>query len=77
LKVEHHPVNLSAGIRVDGPWHVQNVNADDRRLKGWLHHFHGVSTRYLDFYLGRFRAIERAPGRTLQPASFLASAVIA
>jgi hypothetical protein len=34
LKVEHHPVNLSAGLRVDGPWHVQNVNAYDSRLKG-------------------------------------------
>lgn len=77
LKVEHHPVNLSAGIRVDGPWHVQNVNAYDSRLKGWLRHFHGVSTRYLDSYLGWFRAIERSPGKTLQPAPFLASAVMA
>lgn len=76
LKVEHHAVNLSTGIRVDGPWHVQNVNAYDSRLKGWLRHFHGVSTRYLDSYLGWFRAIERAPGKTLQPAPFLASAVI-
>lgn len=25
LALEHHAVNLSAGIRVDGPWHVQNV----------------------------------------------------
>lgn len=77
LKVEHHPVNLSAGIRVDGPWHVQNVNAYDSRLKGWLRHFKGVSTRYLDSYLGWFRAIERTPGKTLQPALFLASAVMA
>ena len=77
LKVEHHPINLSAGIRVDGPWHVQNVNAYDSRLKGGLRHFHGVSTRYLDSYLGWFRAIERAPGKTLQPASFLASAAMA
>ena len=77
LKVEHHPVNLSAGIRVDGPWHVQNVNAYDSRLKGGLHPFKGVSTRYLDSYLGGFRAIERTPGKTLQPAPFLASTVIA
>ena len=27
LGIEHHAVNLSAGIRVDGAWHVQNVNA--------------------------------------------------
>ncbi len=77
LNVEHHSVNLSAGIRVDGPWHVQNVNAYDSRLKGWLRHFHGVSTRYLDSYLGWFRAIERSPGKTLQPVPFLASAVMA
>lgn len=76
LKVEHHPVNLSAGIRVDGPWHIQNVNAYDSRLKGWLRHFKGVSTRYLDSYLGWFRAIERTPEKTLQPSLFLASAVM-
>jgi hypothetical protein len=70
LKVGHHAVNLSAGIRVDGPWHVQNVNAYDSRLKGGLRHFHGVSTRTLDSYLGEFRTIERAPGKTLQPAPF-------
>ena len=77
LKVEHHPVNLSAGLRVDGPWLVQNVNAYDSRLKGWFRHFHGVSTRTLDSYLGGFRAIERTSGKTLQPAPFLASAVMA
>ncbi len=26
-KLEHHPLNLSAGIRVLGPFHIQNVNA--------------------------------------------------
>ncbi len=33
---------LSAGIRVDGSWHIQNVKAYDSRLDGWLRHFHGV-----------------------------------
>lgn len=77
LGVEHHPVNLAAGIRVKGAFHVQNVNAYDSRLKGWLQRFKGVSTRYLDSYLGWFRAIERSPGKSLHPASFLASAAMA
>jgi len=33
-------------------YHVQNVNADDSRLKIWMHRFHGVATRYLPSYLG-------------------------
>jgi hypothetical protein len=34
MNVAHHSVNLAAGIRVDGPWHVQNVHAYDSRSKG-------------------------------------------
>jgi len=48
IGVTHHPVNLSAGIRVDGPWHVQNVNAYHSRPKSWMHRFKGVATRYMD-----------------------------
>jgi hypothetical protein len=44
LGVAHHAVNLSAGIRVDGAWHVQNVNAYHSRLKGWVGKFRGVAT---------------------------------
>lgn len=29
----HHAVNLSASIRVDGAWHIQNVNGNHSRLK--------------------------------------------
>ena len=71
LGVEHHAVNLSAGVRVIGPYHVQNVNAYDSRLKEWLRRFHGVATKYLDSYLAWFRAIDRSPGKRLQPAPFL------
>ena len=77
LGVEHHAVNLSAGVRVIGPYHVQNVNAYDSRLKEWLHRFHGVSTKYLDSYLGWFRAIDRSPGKRLQPTPFLTMAAMA
>jgi len=73
--VTHHPVNLSAGIRVDGPWHVQNVNAYHSRLKDWMRRFKGVATRYLDSYLGWFRAIERSRDGDLKPTQWLAMAV--
>ncbi len=76
LGVAHRPIKLSAGIRiVAGVYHVQNVNAYDSRLKAWIRRFHGVATRYLDSYLGWFRAIDRTCGSGLNPASMLASAV--
>jgi IS1 family transposase len=54
----HEAVNLSAGVRVNGAIHVQNVNAYHGRLKQWLQRFHGVATGYLDNYLGWFRALD-------------------
>ena len=75
LGVEHHAVNLSAGIRVDGAWHVQNVNAYHSRLKSWIFKFHGVATCYLENYLGWFRALDREPTGNLKPAQWLAMAL--
>ena len=75
LGVEHHAVNLSAGMRGNGAWHVQNVNAFVSRLRGWLRRFKGVATRYLENYLGWFRALDRSPGFLPEPASLLALAV--
>lgn len=76
MGVAHRPVNLSAGIRVvAGVYHVQNINAYDSRLKGWMRRFHGVATKYLDSYLGWFRTIERSPEGGLKPAQWLALAV--
>ena len=75
LGIEHHAVRVSAGIRVDGPWHVQNVNAYHSRLKSWLRRFKGVSTRYLDSYLGWFRTIDRAPRVMAVPEALLAWAI--
>ncbi len=74
MGVTHRPVNLAAGIRVSGAYHVQNVNAYDSRLKGWLRRFNGVATKYLDSYLGWFRAIDRARGGQINPALLLAQA---
>jgi transposase-like protein len=57
--ITHRPVNPSQKIRVNGPFHIQNVNAYDSRLKGWMSRFHGVATRYLSHYLGWRRLLER------------------
>lgn len=75
LGVEHHAVNLSAGVRVDGAWHVQNVNAYHSRLKAWVQKFRGVATRYLANYLGWFRAIDREKGNGPKPQQWLAMAI--
>jgi hypothetical protein len=75
LGVEHHAVNLSAGVRVDGAWHVQNVNAYHSRLKGWVYKFRGVATCYLANYLGWFRALDREHGDGPKPAQWLAMAL--
>lgn len=63
------------GIRVDGTWHVQNVNAYHSRLKGWVYKFHGVSTRYLANYLGWFRALDREHGNGTNTAQWLRMAL--
>lgn len=75
LDVEHHPVNLSRGIRVQGAWHVQNVNAFGSRLKNWMVRFKGVATKYLANYLGWFRALDRSPRFSPDPVQLLALAV--
>lgn len=75
LGVEHHAINLSAGFRVKGAWHVQNINAFNSRLRGWLRRFKGVATKYLANYLGWFRTLDGATAIASQPASLLALAV--
>lgn len=75
LGVEHHPVKVSSGIRVNGAWHVQNVNAFASRLRQWMVRFKGVSSRYLENDLGWFRALDRSPGFRPAPAYLLAMAV--
>ena len=65
-------VNLSQGQRINGAFHVQNVNAYHSRLKLWLGRFHGVATKYLPNYLGWRRAFEQhgqlTPERLLNAA---------
>ncbi len=75
LGITHRAINLAAGVRVDGPWHIQNANSYHSRLKGWLRKFKGVATRYLDSYLGWFRTTDRLPDTISNPSSFLALAI--
>ncbi len=73
--IAHKPVNLSAGIRVvEAVFHIQNVNAYDSRLKGWMRRFHGVATKYLPNYLGWRRCLERF-SENLTPSVVLAQAM--
>lgn len=44
---------------VDRVFHLQNVNAFHRRLKGWAGRFNGVSTKYLGNYLAWFQTLDR------------------
>jgi transposase-like protein len=75
LGVEHHAVNLSAGVRVKGAWHIQNVNAYHSHLKTWVRRFNGVATRYLANYLGWFRTLKRNTDNSLNPSQWLALAM--
>jgi transposase-like protein len=36
---------------VEKVYHIQNVNAYDSRLKGWMQRFNGVATKYLPNYI--------------------------
>jgi hypothetical protein len=58
--IEHQPINASAGEKVKAhAFHIQNVNAYDSRLKGWMFRFRGVATRYLPNYLGWHRMLDK------------------
>ncbi|PKO36257.1 MAG: IS1595 family transposase [Betaproteobacteria bacterium HGW-Betaproteobacteria-6] len=54
IEVRSTPAKKSAGI-----YHIQNVNAYDSRLKGWMFSFKGVATKYLDNYLGWHRLLDK------------------
>ena len=44
---------------MNGAFHIQNVNAHDSRIKGWMRRFHGVALKYLESYFGWRRMLER------------------
>jgi hypothetical protein len=69
--LEHHALTLSKGLRVQGPWDIQNVNAYHSRLNHCIHRFKGVATSSLASYLGWFRALDRSAQNRGQPAPML------
>jgi len=54
----HISLNASAGERVWGVYHIQNVNGYTSRLKTWMKPFRGVATAYLSNYLGWRRMVD-------------------
>lgn len=73
--IEHHAVIASQGERVkEKVFHIQNVNAYDSRLKGWMMRFRGVATKYLPNYLGWRRLLEKQ-GSELNSQRYLAAAI--
>lgn len=73
MGISHQAVNVSAGKRVRGAIHIQNVNAYHSRYKGWISRFHGVATHYLPNYLGWHWAVDH--DRIVSPEEMLSSAV--
>lgn len=72
--IQHVALVASAGERVSGPYHIQNVNGYQSRFKGWMAPFKGVATKYLKTYLGWRRMIER-DGTRLTPHHVIAGAL--
>jgi len=63
-KIAHKAINMSQKKRVDGAYHIQNVNSYHRRLKKWMDRFNGVATKHLGRYLGWRRVLEKYPNLT-------------
>ena len=71
ISVVHVALNLSAGERTWGTYHIQNVNNYCSRLKNWMRRFNGVATKYLASYLGWHRQIDRWAARSARDARCL------
>lgn len=69
IEVKSTPAKKAAGI-----YHIQNVNAYDGRLKGWMFSFKGVATKYLDNYLGWHRLLDKTSHR-MQGKKFLTASL--
>ena len=73
--IEHHALIASQGARVkEKVFYIQNVNAYDSRLKGWMVRFRGVATKYLPNYLGWRRLLEKQDAE-LSSQTYLAAAI--
>lgn len=58
MGVRHIKLNISAGQRTRGIFHIQTVNNLHARLHHFLDGFRGVATRYLPNYLEWFRLVK-------------------
>ena len=59
-----------------GVYHIQNVNSIHNRLKKWIDNtFWGVSTKYLQNYLGWFRLNEKLKNSTTYLKNFIFNTV--
>jgi transposase-like protein len=72
--ITHITCVASAGERVLGSYHVQNVNAYQRRFKSWMAPFNGVASWYLPSYLGWRRMIER-DAKSITPRHIITEAL--
>jgi transposase-like protein len=67
--VKHGVYHISTSLNN----HIQNVNSIHNRLKKWIDNtFWGVSTKYLQNYLGWFRLNEMLKGSTMLSKEFIA-----
>lgn len=57
LGVQHEAVNVSAGQRVRGSYHIQTVNNRHQQWKAFQGPFRGVATKYLNSYLRWFQEV--------------------
>jgi len=71
--IEVRSVPANPAKKSKGPNHINNVNAYDARLKGWMFRFKGVATKYLHSYLGWHRWLDASKGRS-KARKFLAHA---
>ncbi len=65
MGVRHEALNLSAGERIRGAFHIQTVNNRHSQLKDFLRRYRGIATKYPGNYLQWFHLIKLAP----QPSS--------
>ncbi len=53
-------INASAGEYIrEGAYYIQNIHTYDGRLKNWMRQFKGITTKYLESYLGWMRMLDR------------------
>lgn len=69
--IKHVQLVASNDCRViEKVYHIQNVNAYDSRLKGWMDRFNGVATKYLPNYMGWRRCLEKQKN-SITPTTYL------